>query len=185
MTSIGYLRNNGWSAPQRFHSKKNPVRQLAVRVGAVLALVFIGVLAVSELAALRGELAFVRFLQYQRLARVCTSSESLKKVVQEALAEVELISDFAKGNPDALTEASAACVEWAGKKELDPLLCLQLAHAAVQAAVLAVDAAPSDFERWQWLAYALSVLNLKKYSDICMKRAQELAPPGVKLKLER
>jgi cytochrome c-type biogenesis protein CcmH/NrfG len=74
-------------------------------------------------------------------------------------------------------------VEWSGNKELDPALCLRLGDTAVQAALLAVYAAPSDYERWVWLAYAQSVLGLKKQAEICLKRAQELAPPGKKLEL--
>ena len=178
MGSMDLPRTDVWPIRSRAHSAPSPLAQLAVRVGAALSLCVVAVVVVVELTELRGELAFARFLQDRQLAGKCAGSENFKGVVEEGFAEVDLVMDFARGNPDALTEVSSACLEWAGKKELDPEICLRLADEAVQAAMLAVYAAPSDYECWLRLAYAQSVLGLKEQAEICLNRAQELAPPG-------
>ena len=168
---------------RRPDSPDDTIRIPAIRIGAVIGLIVAAILAAAELTELRGELAFVRFLSFSKTANELQDSEALSRVVQETMVEADLIMTFSRRNPDALQEVTKNFLRWSLVKELDPSLRLRLAEMAVQAAMLAVCAAPSDFEPWHGLAQAHYALGLQKQANICLKRAQELAPPGMKLKI--
>ena len=159
------------------------LRHLAVRAVASAALAAVVVLGVAELRELRGELAFARFYHLQRLAEKSRNPAELTRAVQGAFTEAESVMLFGRGNPDALWEVTVASIWWSTADDLDPLLRLRLGEQAVRAAMLAVRAAPSDYEPWLWLARAQASLGLWKQAQLCLRRAQDLAPPGKKLEL--
>lgn len=147
------------------------------------ALAALVVLVLAEVTELRGELAFARFYRMKQLAEKSRYPADLTKAVQSASAEAELVMLFGGRNPDALWEVIVSCLRWSGREELDPLLRLRLAEKAMRAATLAVRAAPSDYEPWLWLARAQAALGLAEQAQLCLQRAQELAPPGMQLQL--
>ena len=158
-------------------------RHLMVRLCATAAILLIALLFVAESVEFYGELAFARFLYFCRLGDKCETPLELTGAVQDASDEASLIIAYDRGSPDALREVTKTYLRWVTKEELDPALRLGLADTIPQAAALAVCAAPSDYEMWLWLARSQSALGLRNQSDLCLKRAQELAPPGMKLKL--
>jgi hypothetical protein len=157
-----------------------------MRVGAVAGLAVLAAVSFAELRELRGELAFARFLRMRALAAVAEQSSArsgLGAAVQDASAEAELVMLFARGNPDALHVVSTACRAWSADTALDPLLRLCLGEKAVTAASLAVRAAPSDYEEWLSLARAEATLGMWRQAQVCLARAQDLAPPGKVLQI--
>ena len=160
-------------------------RHVARRVCALAALVGLTVLSVGELSELRGELAFARFWLAERMAGKSGRQAEFDRTVQGAFAEGELVMLFARANPDALWEVTGACGRWAGDDRLDPLFRLRLGEQAVRAAVLAVRAAPSDYEPWLSLARSQAAIGLWEQARRCLARAQDLAPPGMELRLFR
>ena len=104
-------------------------------------------------------------------------------MVRNASAEAELVMFLARGNVDALWEVAVTCLRWSADSDLDPLLRLRMGEVAVRAAVLAVHAAPADYEPWLWLARAQASLGLWEQGRLCLERAQQLAPPGMELEL--
>ena len=162
---------------------QDPISLLVYRTVGIAALGVIVILSIAELTELHGELAFARFLQVRQLADQCDTPAILASAVEDASADAERIMAFGRRNPDALREVTMAFLTWSERKELEPTLCLRLGEVAVQAAALAVRAAPSDYEPWLCLAQAQYVLGLRLQADLCLKRAQELAPPGMQLRL--
>jgi tetratricopeptide (TPR) repeat protein len=143
-------------------------------------------LGFTELGEIRGELAFARFLRLKSLVEKMQASgdrSGLSGSVQGASAEAELVMLFSRANPDALRSVSVACMVWSAAGSLDPLLRLRLGETAVTAAALAVRAAPSDYEDWLLLARAEASLGLWEQAQLCLTRAQELAPPGKVLQI--
>ena len=159
------------------------VRCVLLRAGAVAVLGGLSVLGLTELTELRGELAFARFYSMEQLAEKSRTPDHLARTVRNASSEATLVILFASRNPEALWEIATSCLRWVGREELDPVLRLRLAEKAVQAAMLAVSAAPSDYDNWLWLACAHAVLGLWEQADICLNRARDLAPPGLELEL--
>ena len=164
---------------------QNPIALLVHRAVAIVALGVVLILSVAELWELHGELAFARFLQVRQLADKCDTPAAFAGAVDGASADAEVIMAFGRRNPDALREVTMAFLTWSVRKELEPTQCLRLGEVAVQAAALAVRAAPSDYEPWLWLAQAQYVLGLRPQADLCFKRARELAPLGMQLRLFR
>lgn len=182
--SSGIHRRSGRSSSSP--GSLNPdaaIRHLALRVGAVLALAVLALLALAEFTELRGELAFARFYRMSELAERPLYTGDFARVVQNGSGEAELVMLFCRRNPDALSEVVVSCLFWSDSEELDPLLRLRLAEKAVGAAALAVRAAPSDYEHWLWLAHTQAALGLWDQAGLCLNRAQELAPPGEELEL--
>ena len=181
-----FLRGHHRSRRSSASALDNPdaaLRHLVIRAGAMAALVALAVLALAELSELRGELAFARFYRMKQLADKSSYPTDLTKAVRNASAEAELVMLFSKRNPDALWGIIVPCLRWSASEVLDPLLRLRLAEKATRAAALAVRAAPSDFEPWLWFARTQAALGLREHAQLCLKRAQELAPPRTKLEL--
>lgn len=156
-----------------------------MRLCALVALAAVAVLAGTQLGDLRGELAFARFHRLVRLAKESSGPEELGRTVAEASVEADLVMHFADGDADALWNVAVACLSWAGERQLDPILRLRMAQRAVRAAAMQVIAAPADCEAWVLLARAHAALGLEDQADACLKRAQELAPPGKKFAMSR
>ncbi len=154
------------------------VHRLAVRAGAIVALVGLAVLSVAELSELRGELAFARFDRLTRLAGASRYPADLTRFVENACPEADLVMLFAARSPEALWHVTVKCLSWAGNEKLDPMLRLGLGERALRVAALGVRAAPSDYEPWLWLARAQASMGLWEHSELSLRRAGELAPPG-------
>jgi O-antigen ligase/ribosomal protein S18 acetylase RimI-like enzyme len=173
-------------------SNKKDYRLL--RLGALVVLAGVVGLACVELGELRGELAYARFLSCYRLSRSLRQEmqeaaeaqefdRAVKAVVESAAPDAELVGLYAGRNPDALWDVSRISLRWAEAEELDPRLRMSLAERAVRFGLLAVRAAPSDFDNWLCLARALDAVYLGEQAGLCLQRAQQLAPPGVSLEL--
>ena len=169
----------------RFEKPGSAQRHLATRVAAAAALAALVVLVLAELSELRGEFAFARFHQMKELAAKSQRATGLTEAVEEASGEAELVMLLSQRNPDALWEVTVSCLRWSAEQDLDPLLRLRLGEKAVRAAALAARAAPSDYEPWLWLARTQAALGLLDQAELCLKRAQELAPPEMDLQLLR
>ncbi len=150
---------------------------------AVVGLFSLALVAVAELSELRGELAFARFLHFRRFVPTCVNLGERRGAIEEALDETELVMTYSRANSDALQDVAATLLAWATAKEMDAALRLRLADTAVEAAALAVRAAPTNFEAWLWLAQTQAAIGLAEQARLCLERAQALAPPGRKLKL--
>jgi len=185
MKSKKHYKNSRFSASSGPHNPEAGLRYFGVRAGALAALSALIVLAIFEVRELRGELAFRRFYRLEQAADKCRGRETFSRVVKRALSEGELVMLFGKRNPDALWEVSAASLRWSQEEKLHPVLRLRLAENAVSSAALAVQAAPSAYEFWFLLARAEASLGLAGQAEMALKRAQELAPPGRKLRLFR
>lgn len=159
------------------------MRPLWVRFAAVAVLAALTALTLSELDELRGELAFARFRRLMMLAEKSRPSTDIAEVLRYASVESRLVRRYGRGNPDALGGITVSALRWSRDRELGLTLRLHLAEEAVQAALLAVRSAPSDYEPWVCLAQSFAAVGLGDYSRLCLKRAQELAPPGMKLQV--
>ncbi len=156
-----------------------------VRLVAVIGIGTLAALSLVELTALRGELAFARFLWLERTAQEAPTGRELSSVVRDTSTESELVMLFARDNPDALWEVARMYTVWAKSGVVDPLLTLRLGEKAVGFSLLAVQAAPSDFANWSRLARALDLMFLPQQAALCLERARELAPEGVEPQLLR
>ena len=161
------------------------VRHLLVRVGALAALALLAVVALAEFTELRGELAFARFYRLRRLAEKTRNPGELTAAVTHGSSEGNLVMLFGRGNADALWLVAGTSLHWAARQELDPVLRLALVEKAARAAALAVRAAPSDYLNWVQLARAFGSLGLAPQAELCLERAQDLAPPGGTVQLLR
>lgn len=158
------------------------LRHVVVRIGAVVGLAVLVIVGFSELSELRGELAFMRFCQLSRLVEETRYVPTVRDAVRNASSEARLVMLFGRSSPEALRRVSMTCSRWSQNEDLDPMVRLRMAEMSVQAAFLAVRAAPSDYELWLLLARTHASLALSGQSRICLKRAQELAPPGMQFK---
>ena len=161
-----------------------PARQhVLIRIAAVAGLVMLVLLGYIQLCELRGELAFARFCQLQKLTARTGYPQAIENAMQNGFAEADRIMFYSGDNYDALWEIALGCLKWTENDELDPVLRLRMGEKAVQAALLAGCAAPSDFESWVWLARTHAALGLWEQSRLCLERARELAPRGMKIEL--
>ena len=155
--------------------------RLLVRGWVLAAIAGVTVMVVAELGEVRGELAFARFRCMRRLAEKSSHATDVTKAVELASMEAELVMRFSERNPDALWEVIVQCLGWSEREDLEPLLRLRLGEKATRAAVLAVRAAPSDYESWLWFARSQASLGLWEKAEKSLKRARELGPPGMAL----
>lgn len=168
--------------------KKNPEegveKVLLVRFAAAVALGGLCVVAVFELLALRGSLAYMRFDLAKRAAEKAETAHYFASRVSLASSDADVLLAYGQGMPLGLWEASRTCLRWAGDERLpDPIRKLRLAEKAAGLAGRAVQAAPSDYLMWRQLARAQLALGLRGQARRSLSRAQQLAPPGKKLKV--
>ena len=156
---------------------------VAVRALAVASLCALIIFALAGSSGVWGELAFARFLHLRQLARQPLEPTAAAKVVSDASVEADEVLDLGRRSPDALCDVSAACLRWSASDAVDPVLRLQLGEKATAAAILAVQAVPSDYRAWHRLARAVAAMGLDTEAELCRARAQVLAPPGTTLPL--
>jgi hypothetical protein len=91
----------------------------------------------------------------------------------------------ARRNPDALCDVAAGCLRWSADGSTARVLRLRLGELAVRAAAQAVEAAPSDYRPWLWLARCQAAVGLGGCARVCMTRVGYLAPPAVRARVLR
>jgi len=150
-----------------------------VRVFCSIALVLLLLITLVELRQLRGEFAFARFVQWCRIAEKSTTIGNRQYAIEEAGSEADLTLQSGPNNPDALLEVMVRSLRYAADRNLPPEQRIRLSEQAKEAGLLAVHAAPSDYEYWLWLAHAQRVAGEPLHAKISLGRANDLAPPGM------
>lgn len=183
VTALGFPSRSRQRSRQEPEDEAPPLRGGA-RLLTLAGLVAVVVLAFLELRELPGELAFARFVQWQKMAEKLETPSDHTAAVEMAAAEADQIIALGHTNPDGLLDVTVATLWRTANPALSPELRIRLARQAELAAVLAVYSAPSDYEYWLWLGRALTVQNQPYLSGLCMARARALAPPGMPLEPE-
>lgn len=150
-----------------------------VRMVALAALAGVLWMCAVQMRQLSGELAFARLLHWQQIAEAAPTYDARFEAVEETSAEAATMAEIELPNPDAQLEVVLACLRNASERELPPELRIRLAAQAQAAGLLAVRAAPSDYEYWLWLARALRVNGRPLPARNAMGRAKDLGPPGL------
>ena len=159
------------------HEWRDFIRQVVVKGMAAFALAFVLVLAVAGLDELRGALAVARFNMARRTAEKAHSADRMNAVLDRASGEADLIMECGSPNAQTLWELSRTCQRWSRQEKVkNPLLRLEVAEKAAQAAALAAYAAPSDYTNWLQLARVQAALGLKESARSCKQHARTLAP---------
>ncbi len=172
---------NKAATAQRTQRKLSRLPAVLVRSAAVAALVGLTALSMAQLGELRGELAYVRFVQGRELAEKSSYPAGIAAAIKQATREVKLTIRYNHGNADLFVDTAEACLAWSRHRALDPLTQLRIGEMAVSTSLLAIRVAPSDYTTWLCSARAHAALALPEQSRLCRLRAQELAPPGMKL----
>jgi hypothetical protein len=141
------------------------------------------VLSFLQNRALRGELAFSRFIYAQKLAQKMNTMADATKILLEASVEFDRTVLLANDNPDALREMTAFQFSSMVNRQIKQEARLQFANRARTSALLAVMAAPSDYLAWLWLARVEATMGLWRESEACLERARSLVAPAVKVSL--
>jgi O-antigen ligase len=178
LTAVSPSRRTSAPAVKPDRAKRAPVR-----AAAVLGLALVGFLAYAETRELEGELAFARYLQWQKIAERAPDAATRTAVAGQASRDADWFMLMASRNADGLLEVAIGNLWRVGNRDVTPDLRIQLTRQAEQAALMAVQAAPSDYECWLWLARVQGVLGRKRESKASFTRARVLAPPGMELKL--
>lgn len=152
-----------------------------VRFVALVALAGLLWMSAYQIRELVGELAFARLVHWQRVAETAPHFDTRLEAVEESSAEAATMAEMSLLNPDAQLEVILASLRNAAEWELPPELRIRLAAQAETAGLLAVRAAPSDYEYWLWLSRALRVNGKPLPARIAMGRARDLAPPGLRI----
>ncbi len=153
-----------------------PGRMLAL--GGLAGVLWLAALQARDLPA---ELAFARFVQWQKMAERVQSPADQAAAVEMAAMEADHIIARGHVNPDGLLDVAVATLWRTANYGLPPDLRIRLAAQAERAALLAVCKAPSDYEYWLWLGRALTVQGQPYLAGLCLARARALAPPGMPL----
>ena len=170
------------SQPDGWDGASPKVPPVLVRLGAIAALAALAVMSLAEFQELRGETAFARLCRFRQVWEKANSAAVAESAVASVSREADWVMLFGRGNPDALRELAVMCRECFQNAGLDPKVRLRMGEKSVAAALLAVRAAPSDYETWLLLACAQASLGLRGQSALCLRRARELGPPGMTLK---
>lgn len=102
-------------------------RRRLLRAAALLLLVALSVLAVHSAHELRGEMAYMRFLYFDRLAMESKEPADVDQAVAGANQEAVLVMQCAGNNPDALREVSGAMLQRAtDRSEPSSIMCVSI-----------------------------------------------------------
>ena len=151
---------------------------LHIKTLAVAAFAGLVWLTVAQCREWAGELAFARFVHWQKIASAQVSPEIRREAASEAMDEADEMIRGKLMNPDAHLEVLLSSLKNAADPDLPADLRIRLAAQAQSAGMLAVTAAPSDYEYWLWLSRALRVNGRPLPARIAAGRAKDLAPPG-------
>ncbi len=162
VAAVSLPRRSGRPAPA--HGPDPASGSRTVRIAATAGAVLVTLLTLATLAPMSGELAFARFLQWQKIAGRTQEFHYRSAAIEEGCAEADRIIQRSFGNADALIEVTVNSLWQATDRKLEPALRIRLSRQAGAAAMKAVQTAPTDYECWLWLG-----------------RAQDIAPPGMEI----
>jgi len=143
---------------------------------AVLGILLIALISLTQVRELKGELAAARHHQWGRCALKSKGVKQRQLCIREAVYEGQLIAAHGAGSPDQALKIAIRNIKWLRDTRLDPEVRIELADQALLLTALAVQAAPTDFEYWLWLARACFIGNRPQAASVCLKRARQLAP---------
>jgi len=138
-------------------------------------------LTLITLAEMSGELAFARFLQWQKIAGRTQEFHYRSTAIEAACIEADHVIQKSSGNADALLEVTVNSLWQATDRKLEPALRIRLSQQAGASAMKAAQTAPTDYECWLWLGRAQLVLGNRELARLCLGRAQDIAPPDMKI----
>ncbi len=133
--------------------------------------------------ALLGEMAIMRFRYLEATFEKGRQAADLTPVVRHGLGEAMGLASLAYDNPDALREASAVLLDWAGDRRLDGVLRNAAGVMARRTAVAAVAGAPSDYLTWLGLARLHAAFGEWDAMEISLERSRQLVGPSQKVRL--
>ena len=132
----------------------------------------------------RGELAFPRFLYFDKLAERISWLPDREQAVQSAAHEADLVALYAYRNPDALTEITTALIKWcAPEAGVTRATQVSLAEKAPDTALLAVLGAPSDYLTWLSLSRAQMLVGRWDAAESALARARALVLHGEQVRM--
>ena len=134
-----------------------------------------------ELSEVRGELAFARLVRDQQIAGKAADVTDRNAALRFSSYDARSVAILARSNADILMDVASSCLWRVGQSDLEPDLRIRMADIARHSAVNAVQAAPSDYEGWLWLARAENILGRARNASLCLGRARDLAPPGMRV----
>ena len=154
---------------------------LATRIISAAGIIVMSILTLTTLSEMNSELAFARFIQWQKIAERTEEFHYRSAAIETTCAEADRIIQAGSSDTDALIEIAVNSLWQAADRALDPTLRIRLSEQAAAAAIEAAQTAPADYECWLWLGRAELVLGRPALARLCFGRAQDLAPPGMKL----
>ena len=179
VAAVSLPRKSGHHAPA--YGPDHASRSRTVRIAAAAGAVLVTLLTLATLAEMSGELAFARFLQWQKIAGRTQELHYRSSAIEAGCTEADRIVQRISGNADALIEVTVNCLWQAADRKLEPALRIRLSQQAGAAAMKAARTAPTDYECWLWLGRAQLVLGDRELARICLGRAQDVAPPGMEI----
>jgi hypothetical protein len=153
----------------------------AARIAAAAGLVLMSMLTLATLSEMSSELAFARFIQWQKIAERTEEFQYRSAAIETTCSEADRIIQTGSSDADALIEVAINSLWQAADRNLDPALRIRLSQQASAAAIEAARMAPADYECWLWVGRTQVVLGKPALARLCFGRAQDLAPPGMKL----
>ncbi|MDA0323398.1 MAG: hypothetical protein O2923_11885 [Verrucomicrobia bacterium] len=136
----------------------------------------------SQLDDLRGALAHARLMQLVKIIRAHDSSDAkASSAISHAYTELQPILTHLEYDAAAIADVAYYSLAWSADKRMDTLTRLRFTESAFKSSSLAVDQAPSDYVNWLWLSRSLSAFRIGDGASTSLKRAHELAPPGMLL----
>jgi|GEM_PF-1417417 len=132
----------------------------------------------------RGEMAYPRFLYFDRLAERIAWSPDRREAVRNAAHEADLFTRYAYRNPDALAEIATAYVKWcAPDAGIARSTQVYLAEKAPQTALMAVLGAPSDYLTWLALSRTEMLTGNWDAAETALTRARRLVRYGEQVRM--
>jgi len=181
----GNITENGEPPVESGCSKPCFIRTTFSRSLMLLLVAAVVVVFFLQNRALRGELAFSRFIYMHKLAEKTRIQADSARIFLQAALESDEVIQLANDNPDALRETTAFLFDMMIDRRLPDEVRLQFRNKAVISAAAAVKAAPSDYLSWLWLARVKAGTGMWSESESCLERARSLVIPGHKLWLFR
>jgi len=132
----------------------------------------------------RGELAFPRFLYFDKLAERIAWPPDREQAVQNAAHEANVVTLYAYRNPDAMTEITTAYIKWcAPDAGIERATQVNLAEKAPTTALTAVIGAPSDYLTWLSMSRAQMLIGRWDAAEAALTRARELVLHGDQVRM--
>lgn len=144
------------------------------------------ILFVSGINIMRGELAAVRLIYYDKvMTKYENHTQRLEESSKYCIHESGLIRRFGAPSTKASLDPTLALMKWALDSSISPKTRMKLTEETVKMAVYSVEVAPSDYLSWYYLAHALLIAGEWDGADAVLTRAKDLSPYGQKLRLKQ